>query len=217
MPTPSTMRARWNPGENGGSRPAQSHSLRGAERLPGAHAQEEKTTAKRTAAGDKKTNGCLGEPHLAASAVGFPRCSIHSPRNIPDIALRSQMRSSADTLIGVLRHSYKSVKTDMSGRFGELSGHVHPAGATGRGLGAIAWTSIICPCPSVGRRTTIWSHWTIRTRSDNPCCPKVSPVFWIQRTIASLVNDSSVEYQGRSNARQMKTAIWSRVTRPVGP
>jgi hypothetical protein len=45
----------------------------------------------------------------------------------------------------------------------ELSGHVHPAGAAGRGLAAIAWTSIICPCPSVGRNVTVRPHWPIRT------------------------------------------------------
>ena len=89
----------------------------------------------------------------------------------------------------------------------ELTGHVHPAGATGRGLGAMAWTSIICPCPSIGRMDVRWSYRTVWTHLDSSDCPKASPVFEIQRTIDSLSNDSSVEYQGRSNARQMKTAI----------
>ena len=47
----------------------------------------------------------------------------------------------------------------------ELSGHVHPAGATRQGLGAIAWTSGICPCPSIGRTATVRLHWPVRTRA----------------------------------------------------
>jgi len=49
---------------------------------------------------------------------------------------------------------------DMSGPLGLLSGHVRPAGAAGRGLGAIARTSEIRPCPSVDRMDVRWSVWT---------------------------------------------------------
>jgi hypothetical protein len=72
---------------------------------------------------------------------------------------------------------------DMSGPNCLLSGHVHPAGAMGRGVGAIAWTSVLCPCPSVGRSATIRSHWTVwtpvvRSRSDRESMWRVVDRAW---------------------------------------
>ena len=46
----------------------------------------------------------------------------------------------------------------------ELTGHVRPAGWTRRGLGAMAWTSTLCPCPSVGRMDVHRPYRTLWTR-----------------------------------------------------